>query len=158
RLVAPADYFDKSLNSLKRFLRKEYLMFIVVKHVKPSVRPMLRLALGVGLLSLLFVGCAQLCGLDLTSLAAARHVAYFGQRADEHQLKLASTSAAPGSEVIVPVEVNAEGSETRLSFSLYFDPAALLQPRVRLAEDTLGATLNLNTEQLAKGRLGIEVS
>src|SRR5436190_1442983 len=153
-------------------------MFIVVKHVKPSVRPMLRLALGVSLLSLLFVGCTQLCGLDLTSLAAttagelktflrqseagrktaaARHAGHFGKRAgaDEHELRLAARSAAPGSEVIVPVEVNAEGSETRFSFSLNFDPAALLQPRVRLSEDTLGATLNLNTEQLAKGRLGV---
>jgi hypothetical protein len=54
--------------------------------------------------------------------AAARHAGHFGKRAgaDEHELRLAARSAAPGSEVIVPVEVNAEGSETRFSFSLEF--------------------------------------
>src|SRR5262245_30728349 len=122
-------------------------MSIVLKHVLPSVRPKLRLALGVGLLSLLFVGGAQFFGLDLTSMAAttaselktffrpggaklapvpthsaAHHLAHSGKRvrADEHLLKLSSTSAAPGSEVIVPIEVNAEGNESQLAFSLSF--------------------------------------
>jgi uncharacterized protein (TIGR03437 family) len=69
-----------------------------------------------------------------------------------------SASAAPGSSVGIPIELDAQGNENALGFSLIFDPAILSNPLAALGADTAGATLNVNPSQAAQGRLGILLS
>ncbi|GEM_PF-2203328 len=56
------------------------------------------------------------------------------------------------------VEVEARGVENALSFSLNFNPAALGNPRIRLSEGLTGASLQINANQAARGRLGIALA
>ncbi|MDX2033175.1 MAG: S8 family serine peptidase [Blastocatellia bacterium] len=53
------------------------------------------------------------------------------------------------------IEIEAQGIENALSFSLNFDPAALGNPRIRLSEAPSDAALQINANQTAQGRLGI---
>jgi hypothetical protein len=56
------------------------------------------------------------------------------------------------------VEIEAQGGENAISFSLSFDPAALTQPRIRLSEGLTGAALQFNANQASRGRLGIALA
>jgi hypothetical protein len=156
-------------------------MFNVVKHARPMVSSKLRLALVAGLLSILaLVGGAQKFGINPQALAAStvnsalrevNHVfAHESATAklipvrssrnasqDQQQIRLVSTSAAPGSQVTVPVEFNAEGSEHSIAFSLRFDATALGKPQVTLTEETRGATLIVNADEIKAGRLGVQL-
>lgn len=73
-------------------------------------------------------------------------------------IKLVPTSAAPGSQVSVPVEFNANGDENSIAFSLRFDAQAMGQPQVKLGEDAQGATLETNVKEVRAGRLGVQIS
>lgn len=73
-------------------------------------------------------------------------------------LRVLSNSAAPGSNVPLPVELVSTGDENALGFSITFDPSVLSNPQVGLGADAATATLNLNTSQTAQGRLGIAVA
>ena len=136
----------------------------VLPAVWSKLRPALRLATVAGLLSVLLVaGGAQFFGFNLASFAAvgprswqkllgpdtaARRIAPaqthsglqpVASRAqkDTAQLKLVSASAAPGSRVTVPVELNAAGQENTLAFSFSYDGTALSQPQVALTQVSL---------------------
>ncbi|MEP7341783.1 MAG: cohesin domain-containing protein [Acidobacteriota bacterium] len=69
-----------------------------------------------------------------------------------------NVSAAPGTNVIVPFELTAQGDENALGFSITFDTNILSNPQVALGSDAAGASLNLNTGQTAQGKLGIAVA
>lgn len=60
-----------------------------------------------------------------------------------------------GAFVRVPVEMQGLGDEHAISFSLVFDPAILSNPRA--TNVPAGATLVLNTNQLASGALGVSL-
>lgn len=156
-------------------------MFNVVKHARTAVSSKLGLALVAGLLSVLaLAGGAQKLGINPKAFAATsvngvlREVNTFLARKsapaksavarslravpqEQRQMRLVSTSAAPGSQVTVPVEFNAEGSEHSIAFSLRFDAAALGKPQVTLTEETLGATLTVNADEVKAGRLGVQL-
>lgn len=58
--------------------------------------------------------------------------------------------------VTIPIELEAQGNENALSFSLAFDPALLINPVVVLGNDTdAQALLLLNTNELASGHYGV---
>lgn len=61
-----------------------------------------------------------------------------------------------GAFVRVPVEMQGLGDEHAISFSLMFDPAALSNPRA--TNIPAGASLVLNTNQLASGALGVSLT
>jgi len=69
-----------------------------------------------------------------------------------------SASAAPGSSVVIPVQLNSQGDENALGFSLTYDPNILSNPQATLGVDASTASLNLNTSQTAQGRLGLAVA
>ncbi len=73
-------------------------------------------------------------------------------------LRVLSNSAAPGSNVPLPIELVSLGDENAMGFSLTFDPSVLSNPQVSLGADAVGATLNLNTSQTAQGKLGVAVA
>jgi hypothetical protein len=73
-------------------------------------------------------------------------------------LQVNTSSAAPNSVVTVPVSFFSEGNENSFGFSLSFDTATLGSPQVSLGSDVAGATLNVNTSQVAQGRIGVQVT
>jgi len=58
----------------------------------------------------------------------------------------------------VPIHLAGVGDEHALQFSLLYDPAILGNPRVANGADTATATLTLNTNQLALGKLGVALT
>ncbi len=73
-------------------------------------------------------------------------------------LQVNTSSAAPNSAVTVPISFFSEGNENSFGFSLSFDTAALGAPQVSLGSDAANATLNVNTSQVAQGRVGVRIA
>ena len=73
-------------------------------------------------------------------------------------LQVNTSSAAPNSAVTVPISFFSEGNENSFGFSLSFDAAKLGNPQVLLGADVANATLNVNTSQVAQGRIGVQVA
>jgi len=73
-------------------------------------------------------------------------------------LKVVSTSAEAGSQVMVSIEIDSQGDEVAASFTVNFDPAVLSNPVVTLGTGAPGgASLSVNANQATSGRLGILV-
>ena len=53
------------------------------------------------------------------------------------------------------IEIEAQGVENALGFSLSFDPSALRDPRIRLIGNPAGAAIQVNDRYAAQGRLGV---
>jgi hypothetical protein len=71
-------------------------------------------------------------------------------------LRIANASASGGGLVNVPVELLAQGNENALGFSLNFDTSLLAFTSVTLSPGApAGATLIVNSNQAASGRLGL---
>ncbi len=72
-------------------------------------------------------------------------------------LQVMTSGAAPNSTATVPIQFYSEGDENRISFSLNFNPKVLSNPQVQPGGDVGAATLNVNTSQVAQGRIGVEI-
>ncbi len=59
---------------------------------------------------------------------------------------------------LLPIHAQAVGDERVYRFSLSFDPAVLNNPGVATGSSTPGASIVLNTTQLASGRLGVTLT
>lgn len=60
-------------------------------------------------------------------------------------VRIASSTDAPTGEVKAPIELESQGDENALGFSLAFDPATLKNPQVALGADANGAQFNADT-------------
>lgn len=61
-----------------------------------------------------------------------------------------------GNQVVIAVELEAQGDEVGVGFTLNFDPAVLSNPtNIALGSGAAGATLTFNDQQAGAGRLGI---
>jgi hypothetical protein len=70
-------------------------------------------------------------------------------------IRVPAAVVQPGQTNSVPVQLISLGDENALGFSLTFDPALCSFVAASLGSGASGATLNVNTNQLALGRLGI---
>lgn len=59
---------------------------------------------------------------------------------------------------LLPVHAQAVGDEHIYKFSMNFDPSVLGNPTVATGSNTAGATVTMNTSQLASGRLGVTLT
>jgi hypothetical protein len=66
-----------------------------------------------------------------------------------------SGKAVPGQSVTVPVNLQAQGDENALGFTLSFDPTQLAYQDAFLADGLTGVTLQVNAQQEGQGRLGM---
>lgn len=73
-------------------------------------------------------------------------------------LRAGNGSGAPGSQVIVPIELVSQGDENAIGCSLTFDPAILSNPQLILGSDATSGQINVNTLQVAQGRVGLALS
>ena len=74
------------------------------------------------------------------------------------QVMVSSGASLPGQQSSVVIELDAEGSENALGFSLNFDPTRLRFVTAALGRDATGATLNLNTNLAEKGSIGVALA
>ncbi|MFH0981755.1 MAG: thrombospondin type 3 repeat-containing protein, partial [Planctomycetota bacterium] len=78
---------------------------------------------------------------------------------DARQVNLACpASTCPGNTLNVPIELEAQGNENALGFSLTYTPTVLTYTQATLGGDAGSATLNLNTSQTSSGHLGIALA
>jgi len=73
-------------------------------------------------------------------------------------IRVVNSSGSPGSTVSVPIELVAQGNENALGLSLSYDPSILSNPQTAAGRDASSATLNINSNQSAQGRLGIALA
>ena len=75
---------------------------------------------------------------------------------DNPRVVYVNPGTAPlGGLAIVPLRMQALGTERTFNFSVVVDPAALGNPRVATGSNTIGANVTLNTSMVASGRLGV---
>lgn len=93
-------------------------------------------------------------GTDLTRKAIAQTEEPTGGRT----LSVISTQGEAGSQVTVSIELDSQGDEVALSFTLLFDPAVLTNPVVALGSGApAGANVAVNPNQAGVGRVGVLV-
>jgi hypothetical protein len=71
---------------------------------------------------------------------------------------LLNTSIPQGQTNAVPVRLEAHGNENALGFSVVFDPANLSFAGALTGTGASGATLNVNTNQMRAGRIGLALA
>ncbi|HKZ79240.1 MAG TPA: IPT/TIG domain-containing protein [Pyrinomonadaceae bacterium] len=73
-------------------------------------------------------------------------------------LSILSSTSASGSTANIAIQLVAQGDENALGFSLNYDTTLLSNPTATVGADSSGATLNLNTSQVAQGHYGVALS
>lgn len=73
----------------------------------------------------------------------------------ERSLYLGNVTQVAGRQTTVPVSLVGTGNENGLSFSVQFDPALLSWESAAASAGATGASLLVNTNQAAAGRLGL---
>ncbi len=68
-----------------------------------------------------------------------------------------NSAGSIGRTVSVPIVLESKGDETAVRFSLNFDPALLVNPRIVASGDSAGAQFSLNSSQTLQGRIGVTV-
>ena len=78
--------------------------------------------------------------------------------AGSRSMRVVSTTAGTGNQVTIPVEMDTQGDEVAVSFTLSFDPAKLQNPQITLGNGaTSDTTLTTNTTDAASGRVSVLV-
>lgn len=72
-------------------------------------------------------------------------------------VRVVSVTGSPGDTVTLPIELESQGDENAIAFSLAFNPLKLTAPSVALGSDAAGADLFVNDLGAAEGKLGIAV-
>jgi hypothetical protein len=88
--------------------------------------------------------------------AVAQFVASYD--ASARQVRMFNGLAERGRRRSVIIELDAAGDENALGFSLDFDPAQLQFVSAAPLRDASGATLNVNSSEAARGRLGLALA
>ncbi|GEM_PF-1879959 len=73
-------------------------------------------------------------------------------------VRISSDYFERGQQSSVVIELDAEGNENALGFSLDFDPAQLRFVSVTAGRDATGVTLNVNTSQASEGSVGLALA
>ncbi len=78
--------------------------------------------------------------------------------AGERTLRVVSQTVLLATTNTVSIQLDAQGNENAVGFSLRFDPAALQYASVSLGSGVSGVTFNPNAEHVASGKLGIALA
>jgi hypothetical protein len=71
------------------------------------------------------------------------------------EVRVMGTNAILGVAVTLPVNLEAQGNENGVGLTVNFDPAAFSYQSATLGSGAPGANFNLNTNQVASGKLGL---
>jgi uncharacterized protein (TIGR03437 family) len=101
------------------------------------------------------------CGLWTADCSARFNSAIRNTQSEIDQsraVRIVTTAGQRGQPVNVSVEVDAQGGENAIGFSLNFDASQLAFVNAALGADANGATLNVNTAQAQQGRVGLAMA
>jgi hypothetical protein len=73
-------------------------------------------------------------------------------------VRVVNASGSPGSTAAVPIEVVSQGDENAVGFSLTFDTAVVTFTGVAVGTGAAGATMNVNSNQVSNGRVGLAMA
>jgi uncharacterized protein (TIGR03437 family) len=77
-------------------------------------------------------------------------------KSDEPRLlRIITTDGSPGTARTVMVELNAQGDESALGFSLHFNPSEWRFASAEPGRDTQQAVIHVNANEAARGRIGL---
>lgn len=76
----------------------------------------------------------------------------------ERSIRVSTANLLRGQNGTVTIELEAQGNENGLGFSLSFDPVQLSFVSAGLGADANGASFNVNSAQAANGRLGLALA
>ncbi len=76
----------------------------------------------------------------------------------ERSLSITNARLERGQQGTVTIELEAQGNENALGFSLNFDQTQLSYLSASVGSGATGATLNINTSQVSSGRVGIALA
>lgn len=93
-----------------------------------------------------------------SSTAAAKNVALAAAEAEPRIIRVVNIRFSRGQVDTLAVELVSQGDENAVGFSLNFDMEALTFKEVILGSGATGATLNVNTSQIANGRVGVALA
>lgn len=79
-------------------------------------------------------------------------------QAGTRTLRVADMVVEPGKTNVLKIELDAQGDENAVGFSLSFDPAAITVIDARLGVDAQSAVINVNSNQLSSGSLGLALA
>jgi hypothetical protein len=98
---------------------------------------------------------AAIAAVAVEKISAALKAAPPDEEQQTRTIRVVPTTFNRGQENSVPIELVSLGNENAIGFSVNFDPSQLTFVHATLGVDVQGAALNLNTVQLAQGRIGI---
>jgi hypothetical protein len=88
--------------------------------------------------------------------AQRRRTAHYGQRPTNGEMRAIRLAQAVAGEFIA--ELDAQGDENALGFSLQFDPGEWSFVSAATGRDAAGAALHVNATQAARGRIGVALA
>lgn len=91
-------------------------------------------------------------------VSSLRHAPSVIRHQQARTIRIASTNLLRGQSGTVSIELDAQGNENGLGFSLNFDPTQLTYLSATNGPDVAGVTINLNSAQAATGRLGFALA
>jgi Domain of unknown function (DUF4214) len=74
------------------------------------------------------------------------------------QVRVVGTSFNPGQQGSVTIDLDSQGDENAIGFSLTFETSKLTYASAVAGSDAISATFNVNTLQVASGRLGLAIA
>ncbi len=91
---------------------------------------------------------------ELAAIVVAGSAGKCRSSCPERSLRSSPVTEVASREITLPVSLYGQGNENALSFSLGFDPARLTYRGETAGAGAVGASLMVNTNQLASGRVG----
>jgi hypothetical protein len=74
------------------------------------------------------------------------------------EIRVGDTAGIRGVPLSLPVSLNSLGDENAVGFTVAFDPAVFACSSITPGSDAINATLNVNTQQVASGHVGIAIA
>ncbi len=97
-------------------------------------------------------------GLQVVGGPALEVPATNGPASGSRVVSLASPSGFQGSMLVLPVNLQSQGDESALQFSVSFDPAKFSYAGSSLGSNATSATIFVNSSQIATGKVGIAMA
>ncbi len=78
--------------------------------------------------------------------------------AEDREIRVTEVMALQQVPITVPIQLQAQGNENAVGFSLVFDPAKLTYTGAVAGNDAAGVTLHVNANEIASGRVGLALA
>lgn len=106
----------------------------------------------------LMKACGPISAASMIASAASATTKAMMKADATRNVRMINSNFQPGQPHTVVIEIDAQGDENAIGFSLGFDPSVLAFTNAVLGNAANGAALNVNSSQAAKGSIGIALA